>query len=86
MWFEARLRVASRPTVKQELAGVRRLFDWLTVRQVVSTSPAAAVHGPKHIVRRGTTSALFVAECRDFLRPFQWRPLEAFATGPRLQP
>ena len=68
VWLEERMREASRPTVKQELAGVRRLFDWLTVRQVVSSSPAAAVRGPKHTVRRGTTPVLSVAECRRFLR------------------
>ena len=62
------MREASRPTVKQELAGIRRLFDWLTVRQVVSSSPAAAVRGPKHTVRRGTTPVLSAAECRRFLR------------------
>ncbi len=68
VWLEERMREASRPTVKQELAGIRRLFDWLTVRQVVSSSPAAAVRGPKHTVRRGTTPVLSVAECRSFLR------------------
>ena len=68
VWLEERMREASRPTVKQELAGIRRLFDWLTVRQVVSSSPAAAVRGPKHTVRRGTTPVLSAAECRRFLR------------------
>ena len=62
------MREASHPMVKQELAGVRRLFDWLTVRQVVSSSPAAAVRGPKHTVRRATTPVLSAAECRRFLR------------------
>ena len=68
VWLEERMREASRPTVKQELAGIRRLFDWLTVRQMVSSSPAAAVRGPKHTVRRGTTPVLSAAECRRFLR------------------
>ncbi len=62
------MRDASRPTVKQELAAIRRLFDWLTVRQVVPGSPAAAVRGPKHSVRRGKTPVLATAECRRFLR------------------
>ena len=62
------MREASRPTVKQELAAIRRLFDWLTVRQVVPGSPAAAVRGPKHSVRRGKTPVLSTAECRRFLR------------------
>ena len=67
-WLESRMREASRPTVKQELAAIRRLFDWLTVRQVVPGSPAAAVRGPKHSVRRGKTPVLSTAECRRFLR------------------
>ena len=67
-WLETRMRAASRPTVKQELAGIRRLFDWLTVHQVVPRSPAAAVRGPKHSVRRGKTPVLSTAECRGFLR------------------
>ena len=62
------MREASRPTVKQELAAIRRLYDWLTVRQVVPRSPAAAVRGPKHSVRRGKTPVLSTAECRRFLR------------------
>ena len=33
----------SPPTVKQHLAAVRMLFDWLVVRQVLETNPAAAV-------------------------------------------
>ena len=72
-WLESRMRDASRPTVKQELAAIRRLFDWLTVRQVVPGSPAAAVRGPKHSVRRGKTPVLSTAECRRFLRSI---PLE----------
>ena len=66
-WIETRLTEASRPTVKQELAAVRSLFDWLVVRQVVPVSPAAAVRGPKHAVRRGKTPVLSTAECRRLL-------------------
>ena len=62
------MREASRPTVKQELAVIRRLSDWLTVRQVVPITPAAAVRGQNHSVRRGKTPVLSTAECRRFLR------------------
>jgi site-specific recombinase XerD len=40
------------PGVKQ-LAAVRMLFDWLVTGQVVPMSPAAAVRGPKHVVKTG---------------------------------
>src|SRR6267142_87027 len=41
----------SAPGVKQQLAAVRMLFDWLVVGQVVRANPAAAVRGPKHGVK-----------------------------------
>ena len=75
------MREASRPTVKQGLAGVRRLFDWLTVRQVVSSSPAVAVRGPKQTVRRGTTPILSTAECRRFLQSIPVETLSESGVG-----
>ena len=41
----------SKPTVKQHLAAIRMLFDWLVTGQVVATNPAHAVRGPKHVVK-----------------------------------
>jgi len=38
------------PSVKQHLAAIRMLFDWLVVGQIVPHNPAASVRGPKHIV------------------------------------
>jgi len=38
--------------VKQQLAAVRMLFDWLITGQVMPTNPASAVRGPKHVVAR----------------------------------
>jgi site-specific recombinase XerC len=48
-WIEARTREVSAPTVKQHLAAIRHLFDWLVTGQVVSVNPAASVRGPQHI-------------------------------------
>jgi hypothetical protein len=31
------------------------LFDWLVIGQIVPTNPAAAVRGPKHVVKTGKT-------------------------------
>jgi site-specific recombinase XerD len=50
-----RERAAARPTVKQHLAAIRMLFDWLIVGQVLAINPAHAVRGPKHVVKRGKT-------------------------------
>lgn len=66
-WVEAQGRQVSAPTVKQQLAGVRHLFDWLVTGQVVSTNPAASVRGPSHSVRRGKTPVLAPDEARRLL-------------------
>ena len=43
------------PPVKQNLAAVRMLFDWLAVGQVVPHNPAAVVRGPKYSQSTGKT-------------------------------
>jgi site-specific recombinase XerD len=60
-------RRLSKPSVKQHLAAIRMLFDWLVVGQVVSTNPAAPVRGPKYTVRKGKTPVLAQEEARDLL-------------------
>jgi site-specific recombinase XerD len=55
------------PGVKQQLAAVRMLFDWLVTGQVVPMNPAAAVRGPKHIVKTGKTPVLDGTEWRKLL-------------------
>jgi integrase/recombinase XerD len=57
----------SAPTVKQHLAAVRMLFDWLVVRQVVEMNPAAAVRGPRYVVKKGKTPVLTNDEARQLL-------------------
>lgn len=66
-WIEALGREASAPTVKQQLAGVRHLFDWLVMGQVVPTNPAVSVRGPSHSVKRGKTPVLAPDEARTLL-------------------
>src|SRR4051794_29415332 len=39
-------RTHSKPTVKQHLAAIRMLFDWLVVGQVIPVNPADPVRGP----------------------------------------
>jgi site-specific recombinase XerD len=55
------------PTVKQQLAAVRMLFDWLITGQVVPHNPASAVRGPKHVVNTGKTPVLEGDEWRRLL-------------------
>ena len=46
-WIEAGMRELSAPSVKQRLAAIRQLFDWLVTSQVVPVNPAASVRGPR---------------------------------------
>jgi site-specific recombinase XerD len=57
----------SKPTLKQHLAAVRMLFDWLVVGQVLATNPAHAVRGPTHVVKRGKTPVLTAKQARELL-------------------
>jgi integrase/recombinase XerD len=57
----------SKPTVKQHLAAIRRLFDYLTTGGIRDVNPASAVRGPKYVVRRGKTSVLSADEARKLL-------------------
>jgi Phage integrase, N-terminal SAM-like domain len=58
----------SASAVKQQLAAIRMLFNWLVTGQVVPTNPAAAVRGPKHVVKTGKTPVLEGAEWRKLLK------------------
>ena len=66
-FVEAQLRLHSKPTVKQRLAALRMLFDWMVVGQVIPTNPAHAVRGPKHTQRRGKTPVLQADEARTLI-------------------
>lgn len=66
-WIELQTQVLSAPTVKQRLAAIRHLFDWLVVGQVVQVNPAASVRGPSHMARKGKTPVLDPAEARQLL-------------------
>jgi site-specific recombinase XerD len=54
----------AKPTVKQHLATLRMLFDWLVTGQVIPVNPAHAVRGPKHVVSRGKTPVLTAEETK----------------------
>jgi hypothetical protein len=62
-------REYSAPTVKQRLAAIRHLFDWLVTGQVILVTPAHSVRGQSHSMKRGKTPAL------DGIVMSGWRPL-----------
>jgi integrase/recombinase XerD len=57
----------SKPTVKQHLAAIRMLFDWLVTGQVVPVNPASSVRGPKYVVKKGKTPVLTADQARQLL-------------------
>jgi hypothetical protein len=67
IYIEQLQNEASAPSVKQQLAAVRMMFDWLVVGQIVPANPASAVRGPKHIVKTGTTPVLEAEQWRKLL-------------------
>jgi site-specific recombinase XerD len=54
-------------TIKQHLAAIRRLFDWLVTGGVLERNPAEPVKGPKHVVEEGSTPILTADEARAFI-------------------
>ncbi len=66
-YIEQLQKARSAPTAKLRLAALKHLFDWMVIGQVLPTNPAAAVRGPRHIVRRGKTPVLDPAEARQLL-------------------
>lgn len=66
-WIELQSQTLAAPSVKQRLAAIRHLFDWLVVGQVVPHNPAASVRGPSHTSRTGKTPVLEPSEARQLL-------------------
>jgi integrase/recombinase XerD len=60
-------RRMSAPSVKQHLACIRMLFDWLVTGQVVPVNPAHSVRGPRHSVSEGVTPVLSSEEATALL-------------------
>src|SRR3989304_5212687 len=57
----------SPPSVKQHLAAIRMMFDWLVIGQVVPFNPASSVRGPKYVVKKGKTPVMKADEARALL-------------------
>ncbi len=66
-WIEAGTHELAAPSVKQRLAAIRHLFDWLVTGQVVPVNPAGSVRGPRHVVTSGQTPVLDPSEARALL-------------------
>ena len=59
-WIEAGTGELAAPSLKQRLAAIRHLFDWLVTGQVVPVNPAGSVRGPRHVV---TVTSPLMSDC-----------------------
>lgn len=66
-WVEARCQERAPATVKQQLAAVRNLCDWLVIQQVLPHNPASPVKPPKESMKVGKTPVLSAEEARQLL-------------------
>jgi site-specific recombinase XerD len=66
-YIEQLQKARSAPTAKLRLAALRHLFDWIVIGQIMPVNPAAAVRGPRYVVRHGKTPALDPAEARQLI-------------------
>ena len=57
-WIEQLQENHGAAGVKQQLAAVRMMFNWLITGQIAPVNPAAAVRGPKLVVKTGKTPVL----------------------------
>ena len=55
-------------TVKQHLAAIRNLFDWLVTGGILPANPASAVRGPRHSQTKGKTPILFADNARELIQ------------------
>jgi integrase/recombinase XerD len=53
--------------VKQHLAAIRMLFDWMVTGGVLPFNPAASVRGPKYSIKKGKTPVLSPEDARALL-------------------
>jgi site-specific recombinase XerD len=61
-------RDLAKPSVKQHLAALRMLFDYLVTGQIIPSNPAASVRGPKYVVKQGKTPVLSEDEAKALFR------------------
>ena len=66
-YIEERGKEKEAQTVKQELAGLRMLFDWLVTGQVIPHNPAHSVRGPRYSYKKGKTPVLSREEAKKLL-------------------
>jgi len=54
-------------TVKQRLAAIKALFDFLVMGGILPANPASAVRGPRHSTKKGKTPILLAEDARALI-------------------
>lgn len=67
-WVEIKTQTYEAQSVKQQLAALRHLFDWLVTGHVLHTNPASFVRGPRFSYTKGKTPILTPTEARKLIR------------------
>ncbi|WP_240906067.1 tyrosine-type recombinase/integrase [Thiorhodococcus mannitoliphagus] len=67
-WVELQTQTYEAQSVKQRLAALRHLFDWLVTGHVLHINPASFVRGPKFSYTKGKTPILTPTEARRLIR------------------
>jgi integrase/recombinase XerD len=67
-YIELLQKERSAPTVKQHLACIRMLFDWLVTGQIIPSNPAHSVRGPRYSTSKGKTPVLSSEEATALLK------------------
>jgi len=75
-YVEQMLESKSDSTVKQHLASIKMLFDWMVIKQIVPRNPAAAVRGPKLVQRHGKTPVMDEEGAKAFFESFAKRAFD----------
>ena len=57
----------SKPSVKQHLAAIKMLLDYLVTGGILPMNPASSVRGPKYSIKHGKTPVLNAEETRQLL-------------------
>jgi integrase/recombinase XerD len=74
----------SKPTIKQHLAAIRMVFDYLVTGGVLPMNPASSVRGPKYSIKRGKTPVLTAGEARQLLDSIMPKDKDGNPLPPRL--
>jgi site-specific recombinase XerD len=66
-YIEELCQTKDNSSVKQNLAAIRKCFDYLVLGQILPSNPATIVRGPKHIVRKGKTPIMSAEDVQALL-------------------